>query len=296
MPRNLSNPAALSPLPPPAANYPYKPTSPIQTQEQAPKVGPEPLPVEIERIEREGPTKPQPQAEDPLEPGATTIEVKTSHLVAASALISFFLGAATLFFIHPAANSSLSGSSSLPASPENPKASTQIDQLGAQIQQKDSLIAKLKDSPRSRIALPAQTSGPIDPDKTIFTPQDSKTAVNWIAKAGSDITWLSNAPLDPAILAALSKRKSQGIPILVIAGKQALRANLEGALQAGYTVYQSPLSLAELTSILIIDSKVTLDLSNPDFVWASAEPTLVKDIDNYAINMLLKNAAHLRRR
>lgn len=223
---------------------------------------------------------------------AGVFEFKTSHLIVGCLFIGFLAGAtATLFFLHP--GTPLHPLGTIPTLP-SPQDGSAMGQLTQTIEQQKDLIQRLKEQARSRIGLPAQTVDPQNPNRVTYTPQDIAIAVQWISNCTSDITWLCNAPLDPNIIAALNQKKAQNCPILVVTGNQALRANFQTALNARYNVYQSRLSLADNTSLLIIDSKLIVDLSNGDFVWASAEPTVVRDIATYAINTLLKNSVHIK--
>jgi hypothetical protein len=317
MPRNLSSPESL-------ANPPGIPTSPIapgrspisengdqQKKSDAKKQIPpkQRTPVEGSPDHNKNEEDPDPlpnphpnnqagahtplnqnDQEDLHEPGV--LEFKTSHLIVACLFLGFLFGAgATLFFLHP--GTPLHPLAATPALP-NAQDASQTGTLAHTVQEQKDLIQRLKEQARSRIGLPAQTVDAQNPNRVTYTPQDTAIAVQWISNCTSDVTWLCNAPLDPNILSALSQKKGQNCPILVITGKQALHPNFAPALDAGYNVYQSHLSLADNTSILIIDSKLIVDVSNPDFVWASAEPTVVRDIATYAINTLLKNSVHIK--
>jgi hypothetical protein len=249
---------------------------------------PDPLP------ESEDAATHAPLAEDEASetPPPGFFEFKTSHIIVTSLFLGFLAGAAaTLFFLHP--GTPLHPLGSTPTLP-GPQDGSVMGQLNHTIDQQKDLIQRLKEQARSRIGLPAQTVDPQNPARITYTPQDIAIAVQWISNCTSDITWLCNAPLEPNIITALNQKKAQNCPILVITGNQALRANLQTALNSHYSVYQSRLSLADATSLLIIDSKLVVDLSNSDFVWATAEPTVVRDIATYAINTLLKNSTHIK--
>lgn len=290
MPRNLAiqekTDTSQTPAAAPIENAPLK-TAPNPSAPTEPSEEPSPLPS----MEAHSPTGTEEEREQADQEGV--IHIKTLHLVSATALISFFLGALTLFFIHPIAGNSLGQNQSALNDPDALAQNPELNKLKAQIESQNQLIDKLKNKARTRIALPAQTNNPLTPDRITYTQQDGTTATDWIRTANADITWLSNAPLNPEIIAALNAKKTQNFSILVIAGSQALLPNLSRALHSGYTVYQSKLPLADATSVLIIDSKLVVDVSNSDFVWATAEPTVVKDITTYAISVLLKDANHL---
>ena len=289
MPRDLSTPEQLKP--------------PATASSAAAQSNKSPLAPKLKREDEHGDPDPLPlgegdfSAEPALEvtsqeeaPGV--IHIKTSHIIVTCLIIGFFAGGlATLFFLHPGTD--LHPLATTPTLPK-PQEGSQIAQLAKTIEDQKVLIQKLKESARTRIGLPAQTVDPQNPDRVTYTPQDTAVAAQWISKSSTDITWLCNAPLDPTIISALNERKSKNCTILVIAGNQALRPNLTTALRSGYNIYQSRLPLADDSSVLIIDSKLVVDLSNSHFVWATAEPTVVRDIALYAINTLLKNATHLK--
>ena len=290
MPRNLSTPEQLKP--PATASSPAvqsnKSPLPPRLNWKDEHADPDPLPLGETDLSTE-PALDHETSQEEAQPGV--IHIKTSHITATSLLLGFFAGAvATLFFVHPdSIPRNFTNAATLP----RPEDSSQLSHLATTIEQQKSLIQKLKENARSRIGLPIQTVDPQNPQRVTYTPQDIAIAAQWIAKCSSDVTWLCNAPLNPTIVSALNQKKAHNCTILVIAGNQALRPNLSAALQAGYNIYQSQFSLADNTSILIIDSKLVVDLSNSDFVWATAEPTVIKDIATYAINILLKNATHL---
>ena len=296
MPRNLSTlqqPQSASPAPAAPGQRPQVNPDP----EPLPGAGTNPKPAHNKRAK--GPdgadgTDENDNLEETIdeEPQPGVIHIKTSHIVAGCLVLGFFAGSlATFFFLHPDSKlRPIANTATLP----KPEDNTQIAQLKNTVDKQNTLIEKLEKTPRSRIGLPIQTTDPRNPGRVTYTPQDVTIAAQWISKSSSDITWLCNAPLDPTIVGALNLKKSQNSTILVIAGNQALRPNLTTALRAEYNVYQSRLPLSDTTSILIIDSKLVVDLSNSDFVWATAEPTVVSEITTYAITTLLKNATHIQ--
>jgi hypothetical protein len=173
--------------------------APAITAQPDPDPDPFPLPTPLDGdLLRE--TTPEEAAQ------SRTIDIKTSHIVAICLVLGFLSGAfTTLLFFHPAHPNQETALT--PAALPKPEEATQVSLLQQTVKQQNEVILKLKQTARTRIGLPLQTVDPQNPQHTTYTPQDTSIAIQWISKASSDITWLSNAPLDPGILTALNNRK-----------------------------------------------------------------------------------------
>lgn len=97
----------------------------------------------------------------------------------------------------------------------------------------------------------------------------------------SDITWLTNQALEPAILQALRTARGNGTNIVVVCGKNAIKENLQGVISSGIALQRSTRDLGKNTSVLIIAGRKVIDISNPEMVWITIEPSAIQHLANW---------------
>ena len=106
----------------------------------------------------------------------------------------------------------------------------------------------------------------------------NKIAVEKVTGAQQSVTWVTNYPTAPKTLDALrEKKRKDGIPILIIMGKNAQVENAAAALSYGFSVLQSNYSLEEPQSLLVIDNKELIDISRSRLVWLTKDQKVLKE-------------------
>lgn len=96
-----------------------------------------------------------------------------------------------------------------------------------------------------------------------------------------DITWVTNTALEPIILQTLREALQKKARILVVCGRDALEENLKGVGASGIALTRSSNPISPNMSLLFIDGKKIVDISNPELVWVTVEPAAVKSLSQW---------------
>ena len=101
---------------------------------------------------------------------------------------------------------------------------------------------------------------------------------------------ITGNPGDPHLLEALQTKKGEtGLPVYIITGKDTPDRELKDAKELGFSVYKIKTTLERPYGVIIIDSKLVVDISREHWLWETSEPEIVKETGKWA-GELMKEA------
>lgn len=107
------------------------------------------------------------------------------------------------------------------------------------------------------------------------------------ALATQKLVWITGEPSNTSILQVLvAEKQAKGIPIFIITGSDTREGEIDVAVATGLPTYRMRTELERPYSILIIDSKIIVDLSRNRWIWESSEPKIVQDTVSWATQLL----------
>lgn len=96
--------------------------------------------------------------------------------------------------------------------------------------------------------------------------------------AKQKIIWFTSNPENPGILKILTKiKRERGVSVFIVCGSDTELKKLEIAQDTGLPVYRIKTQLDNPYSLLIIDSRIILDISRQRWIWESSEPKIVQE-------------------
>jgi ribosomal protein L34 len=93
----------------------------------------------------------------------------------------------------------------------------------------------------------------------------------------NNIIWITGEPNNEPFLAILSAiKKTKGIPIYILCGKECQPIRIKRAHDFGFIVYQVEEELEIPYSFFLLDGKLFIDASREHWIWETAEKQIIK--------------------